>query len=181
MLRGELVGLRARSSADTETLHTELYENVEGWSRSSSRPWTPAGPGDASPYAVRDADSGNVLSSGTAKFAVVELASGELAGVCTLWGIDTHNRSAHIGISLRPAFHGRGLGADTIRVLTRYAFSLLGLHRVQLETLSDNAAMIAVAERLGFTREGTLRSSGWVNGRFADDVVFGLLSSEFPG
>jgi RimJ/RimL family protein N-acetyltransferase len=41
--------------------------------------------------------------------------------------------------------------------------------------------MIAVAERLGFTREGTIRGAGWVNGEWADDVVFGLLDTEFGG
>ena len=77
-----------------------------------------------------------------------------------LWGIDLHNRSAHVGISLRPAFRGRGLGGDVVRVLCRYGFAIRGLHRMQLETLADNAAMIAVAERLGFTREGTMRGAG---------------------
>jgi RimJ/RimL family protein N-acetyltransferase len=181
MLRGELVGLRARMAADTEILHTELYENVEEWARASIQPWIPVPLGDASPYAVRGTDRKEVLAGGTAGFSVVELASGELAGVSSLWGIDTHHRCAHIGIGLRPAFRGRGLGADAVRVMSRYAFVTLGLRRVQLETFSDNRAMIAIAEKIGFTREGTLRSAYWVNGRFADDVVFGLLDTEFSG
>ena len=48
-------------------------------------------------------------------FSVVQLADDELAGEALLWGIDLHNRSAHIGISLRPAFRGRGLGTDVLR------------------------------------------------------------------
>ena len=50
-----------------------------------------------------------------------------------------------------------------------------------METLSDNRAMIAVAEGLGFTREGTIRGASWVNGRWADDVLFGMLDTEFSG
>ena len=96
-------------------------------------------------------------------------------------GIDEHNRMAHIGIELRPAFRGRGLGVDAVRVVCRYGFALRGLHRLQLETLTDNHAMIAVAEKLGFTREGATRGSSWMNGRFMDDVIFGLLAEEFPG
>jgi len=68
-----------------------------------------------------------------------------------------------------------------VRVLCRYAFQVRGLHRVQLETLDDNHAMIAVAEKLGFTREGATRGSAWVNGAFTDDVLFGLLAEEFTG
>ena len=96
-------------------------------------------------------------------------------------GIDEHNRMAHIGIELRPAFRGRGLGVDAVRVVCRYGFALRGLHRLQPETLTDNRAMIAVAEKLGFTREGATRGSSWMNGRFMDDVIFGLLAEEFPG
>ena len=41
--------------------------------------------------------------------------------------------------------------------------------------------MMAVAEKAGFTREGMTRGSSWVNGRFSDDVIFGLLAEEFTG
>jgi RimJ/RimL family protein N-acetyltransferase len=178
MLRGERTGLRARRADDARILHADLYEDPEAWVRSDTRPWVPAAFGPASPYWP-----GDEVPSGSdaALFAVTELSTGDLAGEALLWGIDLHNRSAHLGISLRPAYQGRGLGTDAVRVLCRYGFALRGLHRMQLETLSDNYAMIAVAERLGFTREGTTRGSSWVNGGFASDVIFGLLAAEFSG
>jgi RimJ/RimL family protein N-acetyltransferase len=181
MLRGELTVLRARATDDAEILHAELYEDVEEWLRGSHRAWTPIPAGPRSPYAVPEEDHKGVLDTGTAEFSIVELSSGELAGSCELWGLDAHNRYGHIGIELRPAFRGRGLGRDAVRVLCRYGFTMLGLHRMQLETLADNHAMIAVAERAGFTREGTMRQASWVNGAFLDDVVFGLLAEDFDG
>jgi RimJ/RimL family protein N-acetyltransferase len=176
MLQGELTLLRARRADDARTLHADLYEDPEAWVRADTRPWIPVPFGPGSPHwPVEDAPA----AADVAVFAVAELATGELAGEAMLWGIDVHNRCAHIGISLRPAHRGRGLGADAVRVLCRYGFALRGLHRLQMETLTDNHAMIAVAARLGFTREGTTRGSSWVNGRFADDVIFGLLAEEF--
>ena len=68
-----------------------------------------------------------------------------------------------------------------MRILCRYGFRVRGLRRLQLETLGDNHAMMAVAEKVGFTREGTTRGSAWVNGRFYDDVIFGLLAEESTG
>ena len=178
MLRGELVLLRARREDDARILHAELYEDTDTWVRSDTRPWLPVPFGAGSPHwPAEQAPS----ASGAAVFAVTELANGELAGEAVLWGIDLHNRSAHVGISLRPGYRGRGLGEDAVRVLCRYGFAIRGLHRLQLETLSDNLAMITVAERLGFTREGTTRGSAWVNGKWADDVIFGLLDTEYPG
>jgi RimJ/RimL family protein N-acetyltransferase len=132
-------------------------------------PFGAAGPAGAS----KDGDA--------AVFSVVELATGGLAGDTLLWDIDPHNRSAHVGISLRPACRGRGLGTDAVLVLCRYAFAIRGLHRLQLETLADNEAMIRVAQQAGFTREGVTRGSDWVNGAFADGVIFGLLDSDRPG
>jgi RimJ/RimL family protein N-acetyltransferase len=168
-----MTGLRARHDSDIPVLHAGLYDDIETRVRADSRPWQPIPPGAASPYRVTGTEDR------AACFSVVELASGDLAGEALLWNIDLHNRSAHIGISLLPAFRGRGLGADTVRVLCRYGFDIRGLHRLQAETLADNNAMIQAASRAGFTREGTLRRSTWVNGDFADEVILGLLAAEW--
>jgi RimJ/RimL family protein N-acetyltransferase len=171
VLRGKTVELRARLEADVAVLHAELYEDVATRTRADSRPWRPL-PADSpdSPFRVGEPDEE------AACFSVVERASGELAGEALLWGIDLHNRTAHVGISLRPAFRGRGLSTDTLRVLCRYGFRIRGLHRLQVETLADNRPMIEAAKRVGFQHEGTLRRSAWVEGGFADEVIFGLLA-----
>jgi RimJ/RimL family protein N-acetyltransferase len=172
MLRGNAVGMRARQESDVAILHAELYDDVATRSRADSRPWRPL-PLAASPYQV----SGPVDDA--AFFSVMELASGELAGEALLWGIDLHNRAAHIGISLRAAMRGRGLGTDAVRVLCHYGFAIRGLHRLQAETLADNTAMLKTAAAAGFVREGALRRSAWLDGDFVDVVVLGLLSTEW--
>lgn len=174
MLRGEKVGLRARQETDVRVLHAELYDDVATRSRADSRPWRPIAPvSAASPYAVADPTDDAAL------FSVVDLADDDLAGEALLWGIDQHNRAAHIGISLRPAFRGRGLAADVIRVLCDYGFQVRGLHRLQIETLTENAPMVRAATNVGFANEGALRHSAWVDGRFADQVVLGLLATSW--
>ncbi|MFG2598227.1 GNAT family N-acetyltransferase [Streptomyces sp. NPDC048462] len=174
MIRSGSIGLRARHESDVQVLQSELYDDVVTRSRADSRPWRPIAPGsEHSPYAIGEP------SDDAACFSVVELSAGELAGEALLWGIDGHNRTAHLGISLRPDFRGRGLGADVVRALCGYGFTVRGLQRLQIETLSDNLAMIKAATGAGFSREGTLRRSAWVYGAFADEVVLGLLSQEW--
>jgi RimJ/RimL family protein N-acetyltransferase len=176
MLRAGKIKLRARVEADVPILHAELYEDVAIRSQADSRPWRPVSLGTAaSPYAVGEP------SDDAAVFSVVELASGELAGDAVLWGIDLHNRAAHLGLGLLPAFRGRGLGTDVVRVLCEYGFAVRGLHRLQIETLAANTAMITAAERGGFTHEGTLRQAAWVTGEFLDEVIYGLLAADWPG
>ena len=176
MLRAGKVGLRAREEADVAVLHTELYEDIVTHMRADSRPWRPIPAGSsASPYAISEP------RDDLACFSAVELATGELAGEALLWAIDLHNRTAHLGLSLRPAFRGRGLGADMVLALCEYGFAVRGLHRLQVETLASNAAMIRAASRAGFVQEGRLRRAGWVDGEFADEVILGLLASDWAG
>lgn len=174
MIPGQLTGLRARLPEDVPVLHSELYEDVATRSRADTRPWVPiAATGGNSPSEPGDP------GGDAAVFSVIDRASGELAGGALLWGIDTHNRGAHLGMALRPGFRGRGFGAEVVQLLCFYGFTVRGLHRLQLETLADNAAMIGAARRAGFTLEGTLRQSAWVMGEFLDEVVFGLPAAEW--
>jgi len=176
MLRTGKVGLRARDEADIAVLHAELYEDIATYMIADSRPWRPIPAGSSlSPYAIGEPRDDLDL------FSVVELVSGELAGAALLWAIDPHNRSAHLGLSLRPSFRGRGLGTDVVLALCEYGFAVRGLHRLQVDTLASNAAMIGGAERAGFTLEGTLRGAAWVNGEFVDEVILGLLASDWTG
>ncbi|WP_405657832.1 GNAT family N-acetyltransferase [Streptomyces sp. NBC_00079] len=174
MIRGDKAGLRARHEDDVPVLHRELYDDVATRSRADSRAWRPIAVGSAeSPYAV------TASSDTVAFFSVVDLETQDLAGEALLWNIDTHNRNAHLGISLLPAFRGRGFGGDVVRLLCHYGFVVRGLHRLQVDTLADNAPMIAAATGAGFTVEGILRSSAWAHGTFADEVILGLLADEW--
>lgn len=174
MLTGTRVGLRARHEDDIPVLRAELYDDVAGSSRAESGPWRPIAPGSKDPrLVVDDKDQGNV------PFSVVELAGGTLVGTAALWGIDTHHRSAHLGLGLRPSSRGKGYGTDAVAVLCHYGFVVRGLHRLQIETLADNTAMLRSAEHNGFVREGVLRASSWVMGEFLDEVLLGLLAQEW--
>ncbi|MFF7358537.1 GNAT family N-acetyltransferase [Streptomyces filipinensis] len=174
MLRGTKVALRARHEDDIPILRAELYDDVVNSSRADGRPWRPISSSSKDPrLVVDDTEQGHV------PFSVVELDGGTLVGTATLWGIDNHNRCAHIGLGLLPSCRGKGYGTDVVGVLCHYGFVVRGLQRLQIETLSDNAAMLRSAERNGFVREGVLRSSAWVMGEFLDEVLLGLLVQDW--
>jgi RimJ/RimL family protein N-acetyltransferase len=174
MLEGGKVGLRARHEDDIPILRAELYDDVVNSARAEGRPWRPITPGSRDSRLVVDE-----TDQGLVPFSVVELDGGTLAGTATLWGIDNHHRSAHLGLGLLPSARGKGYGTDVVAVLCFYGFVVRGLRRLQIETLADNAAMLRSAERNGFVREGVLRSSAWVMGEFVDQVLLGLLVQEW--
>jgi RimJ/RimL family protein N-acetyltransferase len=173
MLRGSKIGLRGRREDDMPALEAALYDDVVNHSRADSGPWRPVTAASRSAALEGDDDETFV------RFTVVELDGDGLAGSASLWGIDNHNRSAHIGMGLLPSARGKGYGTDVVAVLCYYGFIVRGLHRLQIETLSDNTPMLRAAERNGFLREGVLRSSAWVLGEFLDDVLLGLLAQDW--
>jgi RimJ/RimL family protein N-acetyltransferase len=174
MLKGTKVGLRARYEDDIPVLRTELYDDVANAARAEGGPWRPITPDSKDPRLFVDGKNDELV-----QFSVVELEGDTLVGTATLWGIDHHNRCAHIGLGLLPSCRGKGYGTDVVAVLCHYGFVVRGLHRLQIETLADNTAMLRSAERNGFVREGVLRSSAWVMGEFLDEVLLGLLVADW--
>jgi ribosomal-protein-serine acetyltransferase len=63
--------------------------------------------------------------------------------------------------------------------MTRHAFEEHHVQKVEISCAADNTRSRAVAERLGFTLEGTLRRAGWFHDRYVDGVWYGLLLSEW--
>jgi ribosomal-protein-serine acetyltransferase len=80
---------------------------------------------------------------------------------------------------LGAAFEGKGLVTTACQVMIDHAFHELGLNRVVISCASDNQRSRAIAEKLGFTREGILRQSDWLKDGFVDQVVYGILANEW--
>lgn len=176
MIHAARVTLRARHPEDLPILFDELYRDVEVRSRADTRPWVPIPPDtEKHPYATDDGPSS------VACFSVVARDDGSLLGEALLWQIDLHNRTAHLGLSLRPGARGNGYGADVVAGLCDYGFRVRGLARLQIETLVDNVAMRKAAEANGFVHEGTLRAAAYVLGERIDEVLYGLLASGWTG
>jgi RimJ/RimL family protein N-acetyltransferase len=115
----------------------------------------------------------------TAVHFAVEV-DGRLVGDAGLWGIDRHNRAASLGVAIGEASErGRGFGRDAVEVLTDYGLRLLGLHRIEIQTLVGNTAMRRTAESIGYRQEGVRRELSWIAGEWVDEVVYGLLAHEW--
>jgi ribosomal-protein-serine acetyltransferase len=102
-----------------------------------------------------------------------------IAGMVGFHGVDWSHRSASIGYWIGAEHEGRGLMTRAVRALVDHAFGVWRLNRVEIHAAPENGRSQAVAERLGFTREGTLRQAERVGERYLDSVVFSLLASEW--
>jgi RimJ/RimL family protein N-acetyltransferase len=129
------------------------------------------------PYTMDDAlafVSGH-LDLGPHQFAIVE----DSRVVGSIGMRVNENDTGHIGYWCAPDLRGRGIVPRAVRRLCEHALDDLGLQRLELITDPDNAASQRVAEKVGFQREGVLRSHlVHPDGRRRDSVMFSLLPGE---
>ena len=94
--------------------------------------------------------------------------------------VDTSSRSTEIDIVIgEPGYRDRGYGTDALRAFISFLFETVGLHRVWLATYDYNARARRAYEKLGFVKEGVMRQSDCVDGRWLDSVIYGILEDEF--
>lgn len=174
MLYGEQVTLRKVRQDELPTVYAWRYD-VDTWTMTEDEPYVvPTFERFAAQWTAPGGEADGV------SFGIE--ADERLVGTCSLWGIDLHNRFAHVGMTVGSAEHrGQGAGRDALAVITDYGFRLRGLHRLQLETLAVNEAMVRTALSVGYREEGRLRDKAWVAGSFCDEVVYGLLAAEWHG
>jgi RimJ/RimL family protein N-acetyltransferase len=179
VLTGERVVLRAPSRRDVEECHVQTAGDYLLHAVTDGSPWRPEGL--EAELARYDKQLTEPADPKVAWFVIARRDDAELTwvGRAGLWGIDEHQRSAHIGVTLASAARGQGLGTDTVRVLCDYAFRIRDLYRVTLETLATNEPMLRAARAGGFVEEGRLREAAYVLGTRIDEVQLGLLRPEW--
>lgn len=89
------------------------------------------------------------------------------------------NGTMEFGYAIAEPYWGRGLVAEAARALVRYVFTEYAVVRLQARVILGNDASERVLAKLGFTREGVLRSFVLRRGRFWDVVMYSLLRAEW--
>jgi RimJ/RimL family protein N-acetyltransferase len=109
--------------------------------------------------------------------AVLRAEDGKVLGEIVLNDLDVDNESMGFRVALR-SDQGKGYGTEAIRLLLRYAFDVIGLHRVDLEVYDFNPRAIASYRKCGFVEEGRLRDALLWEGRWHDALLMSVLSTD---
>lgn len=113
-------------------------------------------------------------------FAVRPLDSDDLLGYVELDEILWPHQVCGIAACIGDATdRGKGYGYEAMQLALAFAFHELNLHRVQITAFSYNERSTALAEKLGFQREGVFRGFLQRDGQRHDMYLYGLLRHEW--
>ena len=103
----------------------------------------------------------------------------QIVGTIGYHPVNWHDRRVEIGYWLGASFQGRGLMTRACWAMTNYAFTAMKLNKVEIRCATGNQRSCAIPLRLGFKHEGIIRQGEWLNNRFVDLNLFGMLASEW--
>lgn len=112
------------------------------------------------------------------RLAIVDTASGALAGTIGLHTVSTVNRSAEIAYDLAPSHWGRGIASAMCEAVTAWAFANAGFMRMQAVVLTRNAGSARVLQKCGYRYEGLLRAYRMVRGTPGDFAMYARLATD---
>jgi aminoglycoside 6'-N-acetyltransferase len=162
VLRGERVLLRAVTETDLEALLAMVREPaVTRW-------W-----GDYDLDRLR-----KELLEESETFAVT--LDGEVIGlVMVSEEREPDYRHAALDISLATAYHGRGLGRESLKVVVDHLIDERGHHRLTIDPATDNEVAIRCYSAVGFRPVGVMRQYERApDGRWRDGLLMELLADE---
>ena len=98
-------------------------------------------------------------------------------GICGLIHIDKKNRNADVAIILGDTkLHGQGYGTESLKLLVKYGFEKLKLHRIGAEIIEYNKISIKLFEKLNFEYEALMKENLWRNGKWWNTTVYSILA-----
>ncbi|MFE9660073.1 GNAT family N-acetyltransferase [Streptomyces sp. NPDC005955] len=164
--------LRPFAPADTDETFAACQDpDIQRWTTVPS----PYAPEDAAVYVQRIAPG--AWRDGTEYGFAVRLRTEDGAGALVSAASLHHPQGDHwqIGYWTAAEHRGRGYTAEAVLALARWSFRELGCTRLEWRAEVGNTGSRAVAERVGFTVEGTLRAALLNKGVARDCWVGSLL------
>ena len=150
------------------------YANDPEWARFLTAP---------TPYTREDAES---FVEGNSKS---EWESNTMFAIEFEWKVigaigfrfDAPNELAMLGYSIARPHWNKGLMTEAVLAVNDWAFEQFGLAKIYSFADVENVGSWRVMEKVGMTREGTLRSHGVLRGVRQDFHYYGILRSEWAG
>ncbi len=104
--------------------------------------------------------------SDTVFFVIADALHNTACGFIQLIKIDTENKHAWLGICVDEESQGKSFAYEALSCLERFSMTTMGLNKILLEVLSNNARAIGFYHRYGFREVGILEDHHMIKGHF---------------
>lgn len=119
------------------------------------------------------------LAEGTGfSFAIAEADTGHAVGTIGLWLRQLDEGLATAGYFVAPSARGRGVAGEALMALTSFAWTVPGLHRIELHIEPWNTGSVKAAERAGYEREGLMPGHQEIGGQRRDMLLYATLRKD---
>lgn len=113
-------------------------------------------------------------------FLICRTEDGAIVGTINLSQIFRGGfQNAYLGYYVGEVYAGQGYMTEALRLMLRYAFVELKLHRVEANIQPENVASIALVRRVGFVLEGYSRRYLKICGRWRDHERWALIAEDW--
>jgi [ribosomal protein S5]-alanine N-acetyltransferase len=109
---------------------------------------------------------------------IVLKANEKLIGSCAINVSEPRHRQAYIGYILTRDCWNHGYMTEAAGAMLSFGLQQLTLHRIYATCDPDNIASYRVMEKVGMTREGYLRESKFVRGKWRNSLQYSILESD---
>ena len=132
------------------------------------------------PYTPADADFWISLSNRPSRslHLCIEVDGRAAGGIGVIAGEDIAARTGRFGYWLGESHWGKGIGTAAAAAMVAHARAHLPFARLEANVFAWNPRSMRLLERIGFMREGVLRSSVWKDGQLTDGVMYALVLHE---
>ena len=110
---------------------------------------------------------------------MIESVQAETLGSVVTHSCDARTGSFSYALDIAPEFQRQGYATDAITVVLSYYFGELRFQKVTVAVASNNAASLALHQKLGFKHEGSIRRVVFSGGEFHNLEWFGQTAEEF--
>ncbi|TDC87522.1 N-acetyltransferase [Nonomuraea deserti] len=175
LCKGERLGLRDVTEADVAALHA-VYGDPAA---TQHTPFTPRDLHEVTALVQQAVEAACAEPRHLYVLAVIDAEHHDVIGVARLRIEADHPHSAEIGFGLHPGQWGRGIGTDLVRLLLKFGFKQLGLHRVWGARSPANLPAQLAMLTAGMVEEGRIRHHVHTPHGWRDSIVHSALEDEW--
>ena len=110
---------------------------------------------------------------------IIEDPTGTAVGQIRTHHCDHRSGVFGYGLSVAREHRRRGYATEAVLLVLKYYFEELRYQKCLVYVHGNNPASVALHEKLGFRREGTLRRMIYTGGRYFDSYYYGLTKEEW--